>query len=432
MMRDGKHISYTIRKPLKEGQITFQQWLMRLDGTERMLLVADTVTNRPDAQFNNDFSPDEKYLAWVRNFPDAYSEIIIKNLSTGEERQLSFDKKTAYGPHWTYNDYIVYSSDRGGNANLWIIPAKGGEPVPLTRGSGPDVCVGISRDGRRLVYQEMAYTGQIKHARLDDGVVQQLTTDESWRGIPSISTSGKTIVFSQVESQAYWSGTSDIYVMDRTEVSTRKVTQTEGFKNRPFLSPDEKWITYSSLKKTEPVESTRVFVTELANSVPRLIGFGRQAWWFNNKEFTVSTGTSTYAARLDRDGYEKASQDSTLVYPVLGGKSVLLVDMRTGRQGLWISPSTLDARSQAKGARLLLKSLPLTFRIAQKANEVFYVNRGSSELHRISLSDGKDRIVPHKFQGLRGSFDVTSDGKEIVYTESFSKAKYTVIDDLFK
>jgi hypothetical protein len=405
---------------------------MALDGKDRKLLIADTLTNMFEPRFAAAFSPDEKYLAWVRNFPEAYSEIIIKNLSTGEERQLTFDKKIVDDPKWTFNEYIIYSSDRGGNTNLWIIPAKGGEPVPLTRGGGPDVCVGVSSDGKRLVYSEMRYTRQIKHARLDDGVVQQLTTDESWRGSPSISTSGRIIVFSQVESQAFRRGTSDIHVMDRTEGSARKLIHTEEFKNVPFLSPDEKWITYSSRKRMEPVESTRVFVMELANPVPKLVGFGVRAWWFNNKEFTVSTGTRTYSARLDRNGYERASQDSTLVFPVLGGKSVLLVDMRMSRQGLWISPSTSDAGSQAKGARLLLKSLPQAFRIAQKANEVFYVNRGSSELHRISLSDGKERIVPHKFAGLSGSFDVTSDGKEIVYAESFSKVKYTVIDDLFK
>jgi Tol biopolymer transport system component len=430
--RDGKHIRYLLYIPLREGQLTIQLWAMKLDGTDRELLIADTVTYRPVIRFAHSFSPDEKDLAWVRNFPEGYTEMIIKNLASGEERQLTFDKKFADDPAWTFNNNIIYSSDRGGNVNLWIMPVSGGKPVQLTRGGGADLRARISRDGRRLVYAEQLVVGQIKHARLEGGVVQQLTTEDCTRGSPSISATGRFIVFPQIEAYAFHRSINDIYIMDRKEGSTRRLTETEEYKSLPFISPDERWITYCSRKSTEPSESSRVSVLDLENMVPKMIGKGLYGWWFNNKEFTVRSGTRTYVTALDRDGYGKASEDWTLVYPVLAGKSLLLRDMREGRQGLWITPSTSDSTVRARGTRLLLKSLPLAFRIAQKANEVFYVARGTFELHRISLMDGKDRVVPYKFPGLRANFDVRSDGEEIVYTESFMKTRFTLIEDLFK
>jgi Tol biopolymer transport system component len=431
-LQEGKRIRYTVYEPLKEGKLTIQLWSMRLEGTDRKLLIADTLTNRPGIHWACSFSPDEKHVAWVRNFPDGYSEIIIKSLATGEERQLTFDKKFADDPAWTFNDYIIYSSDRGGNINLWMIPASGGNPIQLTRGGGSDLKAGISRDGRRLVYAERLVVGQIEHAGLDDGVVQQLTTDEWTRGSPTISATGRFIFFPQIEAHASHRSINDIYLMDRKGGSTRRVTDIEDIKFNPFISPDEKWITYSCRKSTEPAESSRVFVLDLENPVPKMIGKGLYGWWFNDKEFTVRSGTRTYLAAVDHDSYDRASQDSTFAYPVLGGKALLLEDMHVGRQGLWITPSTLDFTARAKRARLLLKSLPLAFRIAQKANEVFYVARGSFELHRISLLDGKDRLVPYKFPGLRASFDVRSDGKEVVYTQTFVKVRFAVVEDLFK
>jgi hypothetical protein len=63
----------------------------------------------------------------------------------------------------------------------------------------------------------------------------------------------------------------------------------------------------------------------------------------------------------------------------------------------------------------------------------FYVPLGTSELRRMS-DDGRESRVKAKFPGLAPMFDfgVSGDGKEIVYTEVYWKAKFILLDNLFK
>jgi hypothetical protein len=137
-------------------------------------------------------------------------------------------------------------------------------------------------------------------------------------------------------------------------------------------------------------------------------------------------------ASIDREGYEKMPVDSIWACPVLGGSSLLFVDQRPDRVGVWIAPFANGKLEARASARQLLKTLPLASRIALKANEMFYVADGTRELRRVSLRDGIDRPVGMKLPGLLFGFDVRSDGKEIVYTDLYSKIRFVVIDNVFK
>ena len=80
-------------------------------------------------------------------------------MKSGEERQLTFDKKNIDDVAWTRNGFIIFSSNRGGNTNLWVVPAEGGTPVQLTKGSGPDIGLSVSGDGQKLVYLQQQRVG---------------------------------------------------------------------------------------------------------------------------------------------------------------------------------------------------------------------------------------------------------------------------------
>ena len=136
-----------------------------------------------DSHRISDTRPDGKSIAWTKNFPEGHSEIMIRDRESGTDRQLTHDRKFADDPLWSRTGHIFYSSNKGGNINLWIIPASGGEPVQVTRGSGPDSPLGMTADGKKLMYSEVQDIGQVKIASLGDGSVRQLTVDDRERGM---------------------------------------------------------------------------------------------------------------------------------------------------------------------------------------------------------------------------------------------------------
>jgi Tol biopolymer transport system component/predicted Ser/Thr protein kinase len=428
---DGQNVYYVIQRGLPPARIVQQLWMCALDGSSRRLVMADTVTTRPGSRIALKPSPDGMSVAWTRNFPEGYSEIMIRDLKTGLDRQLTYDKKLADDPLWTPTGHIIYGSKKGGNVNLWMIPVGGGESKQVTRGAGPDYPTAIAANAKRLLYAELQQVGHIKIANLSDGTVRQLTIDDRIRGLPSISPTGKLIVFPTQEVDAV-SNVRDIYVMDRNGGNVRRITDDMNFKFVPTWSPDEKWITYCARRIDEPAESTRVYLVRSdQQGQSRLVGKGVRTYWFNEKQFIVYDGVSTFIGSIDRDGYQKFSEDSVLAQPILDGQYVLIFDYHKGREGWSFTNASSYKSSGAARARSLCKGYFYgTF--AQGGKQFFYWNWNSRELHRILLPNGKDERVKGTFPGLFGYFDVRSDGKEIVYQDSFSKRRFILIENVFK
>jgi serine/threonine protein kinase/Tol biopolymer transport system component len=429
---DGKRFCYVVTKQLPRSRRTDEVWTAKPDGSDRQFVFADTTDIRPGLRMGGVYSPDGRSFAWTKNFKEGYSEIMIHDVEKGTVRQLTFDKKFADDPLWSPTGHIIYSSNRGGNVNLWVLPAAGGEPTQLTRGSGYDQRLGITADGKRLLYSEMQENiGQIKIGNLGDGSVRQLTVDDRARANPSFSPSGRQIMFAAQEIDAI-SSVRNIFVMDREGGNVRKLTDDMTFKTSPSWSPDEKWITYAACSTTEPIDSTRVYLIQADKpGQPTMIGYGTGPRWFNEKEFIFERSLITYKGSIDRTGVERFSEDSVWAFPVFGGKHVAIYDYRQARRGAWVTTMFSFKSLGTKEARQVIKGF--SYRGGFGRNEYFYVPLGSSELHRMSV-DGRDSRVKGKFPGLAPSFDfdVSSDGKEIVYTEYYWKAKFVLIDNLFK
>jgi serine/threonine protein kinase len=430
---DGKRFSYVVTTRLPGSRQTYEYWTARPDGSDRQFVFADTMNARPGLRVSFTHSPDGRAIAWTKNFPGGYSEIMIHDIATGADRQLTFDKKYADDPQWSPTAHVIYSSTRGGNINLWVVAAEGGKPIQLTRGGGDDTRLGISEDGKRLLYSEMKPNiAQIKIGSLIDGSVRQLTVDEQVRANPSISPSGKQIAFVAEEIDATTS-VRNIFVMDRDGRNVRKLTDDITYKAFPSWSPDEKWITYAARLTTEPVDSMRVFLIQADKpGQPRVIGHGTMPFWFNEKEFVFRRSLVTYKGSIDRTDVERFSEDSVVVYPLLGGKQAALADFRQARRGLWVTSLSSFRASGTKEARQVYKGNVVGWSFLR--DDFFYVPTGKSELRRISISDGRDSPVKFRFPGLAPSFDlsVSGDAKEIVYTEYYWKAKFILVDDLFK
>jgi Tol biopolymer transport system component/predicted Ser/Thr protein kinase len=430
---DGQKIYYVVVRELPTARSVLQLWTCALDGSGRQIIIVDTVTTRAGLRLRVAFdeSPDGMSVVWTKNFPQGFTEIMVRDLKTGLDRQLTFDRKVAHDPMWTSTGHIIYGSNRGGNVNLWIIPASGGESVQLTRGTGPDYPTAMTADAKRLLYGELQQVGHIKLANLKDGTVRQLTVDDRMRGYPSISTSGKMIAFPSQEIDAV-SNVRDIYVMDRDGGNVRKITDDLDFKGSPMWSPDEKWITYSAHGVNDPGDSSRVYLIRPDQpGQSKLVGKGSSTFWFNEKQFAVFHGVNTFVASVDRDGYEKFSEDSIYSVPIIDGKYVASYDFHKGID--WFSVTTASSYKSsgtAKAKKLLKGDFSGAF--AQGGKQLFHWDTRSGELHRMILPEGKDERVKGAFPGMRGAFGVRGDGEELVYRDYFYRRRFVLIDNVFK
>jgi serine/threonine protein kinase len=428
----GTRIAYIVGLDVGSGRRTIGFWTAMPDGSDRRCEFVDTIAVRVSTRYAWSWSPDRNSIAWTRNYIGGYTEIIIRDLETGKERQLTFDKKFADDPVWTWNEHIVFSSNRGGNVNLWVVPSSGGEPVQLTRGSGPDSPLWISPDCRRMIYSEIQDLGHIKLGDLRNGSVRQLTVDERFRYSPAISSTGAFVAFAAKEENEY-SVRTDIYVMDRQGSETRKLTDGPEFKSNPSWSHDEKWITYSAQLPADPPDSSRIYLINVENpSQPRSIGKGFAASWFNEKEFIVRTLTRSYRGSIDRPDLVRIAEDSVRVLPILNGKYIYVYDNRAGRQGAWITTAQSYESYSLKEAKLLVRA-PFFGAIARDGRDLIYFKPGGThDLRRISLPDGKEERINGAFPGLESAFSVRQDGKEIAYIESYRKTRFVIIENLFK
>jgi Tol biopolymer transport system component len=106
------------------------------------------------------FSPDNKYMVWRRTVlvDEAGSknfEIFVKNLETGEERNISNHEAYDSNPHWSPTaDLIVFASNRNGTMNLYTMKRDGSALVMITQAEGRSIGFGIptiSFDGEQII-----------------------------------------------------------------------------------------------------------------------------------------------------------------------------------------------------------------------------------------------------------------------------------------
>ncbi len=431
-MPHGQRIWFFAINLVRRDIVTHELWTSQPDGTDRQLAIVDTLVSRPNLRYSLSWSPDEKYFAWTRNFPDGHTEVIIRDRESGSERQLTSDGKRVDDVLWTPNNFIIYSSNKTGNFDLWIVSASGGDPVQLTRGIRFASPIGISDDSKRLVYAEQHDIGHIKIANLDDGLTRQLTVEDRGRGMPSISASGKYVAFAAREGDEA-SMTSNIYVIDREGKNTRQLTSGPEYKLNAAWSSDEKWITYSARATNEPLDSARVYLIQADNpGQPRSIGRGTSSYWIDEIQFVIWRSPNSYIGSLDRNANEKFFEDSARAYPILNGSHIAYWDYRKGYEGFWIVGTAQYQSSGIKGARMLHKGIQPTHRFVNDGKYMYYVEASTGTLHRISLPEGKDEPVWTKLPNMIYGWDVRKDGKEIVFSDAYRKRRFAVIDNLFK
>jgi len=308
-------------------------------------------------------SPDGSVVAYVLTTVDRdeskyLSAIWIAPVDGSDApRQFTFGPRNDTSPRWSPDgSELAFVSNRGdekAKAQLYVIPAEGGEALKLT-----DLKEGVedpkwSPDGTRIAFSarvpDDAYEEsedrkraprritRLKY-RLDsvgwtfdrpkhifvvpsDGSseAKQITSGEFEDGAPAWSPDGKRLAFvSARHRNSDIDLTNDVYVVEANGGRPRRLTQTDGSCGAPSWSPDGRRVAYGYSPGSEGTRHTQIAVTEVGSGRSRILSSsldrncspfmaGREPIWVNADYllFAAEEHGNDIVYMVRRDGSEK-------------------------------------------------------------------------------------------------------------------------------
>src|SRR5579859_77046 len=199
-----------------------------------------TATGRIVFMAGADHSPD-MYLEIYMINPDGSGMIkLTNNLVSDDDPALSPDGKK-----------IAFVSNRNGNDSIYVMPAPqpGSKTTPdasqvirLTDSSGSDLVPQWSPDGQRIVFtSDRDGNTQIYVMKADGSGQTRLTRNTATDDAPGWSPDGKQIVFNSDSS-----GNSEIYVMNADGTGVKQLTNNPANDRGPVWSPNGMQIAFIS------------------------------------------------------------------------------------------------------------------------------------------------------------------------------------------
>ena len=403
-------------------------WSIRPDGTDNRLEFVDTVAGGPQPSNAFCWSPDGGSIAWVRNHRERYSEVMARELATGKEHQLTFDRKTVDEPLWITDNEILFVSTKSGQSSLWVIPAGGGEATQVTQGAVPIMGARISADKRNLVYMQQENIAHIWISSIDGSNARQVTSADVKVTNASFSPDGKHLsyVLAGVDEL---SPEAHLYVMDRDGKDSRQLTFGSERVWGQSWSPDSKWLACSSQPIGEPGDSSRVYLIQPLNpGTPRLLCNGF-AWWLDNESLLVLHQLKNLLYSIKGGTPTQVFQDSTFVFAMYGNNQLAFLDFRKGHEGWWVVP--VDSLRRQKGeARKVIPIDAMDGYIPR--HQRFWIYRKGDDLWRVWPLTGKQERIGKSIPGTAVINDWSMDGKEILWIRQETRSKLVLVKNVFE
>jgi Tol biopolymer transport system component/predicted Ser/Thr protein kinase len=259
----------------------------------------ESVNRLTDFGYTPTWSPDSKQIA----FSTAWSFAPIATTGSLKGRLFVVDAGGAAGstaprliseavedaiqPTWSpHGRRIAFWSVRGGNQDIWTLPAAGGEPVRVTQEPSLDWSPAWSPDGRYLYFSsDRGGSQNLWRVRIDEdsgkvlGPAEPVTTPASEAAYVSFARDGRRMAY---VNQA---ATSRFYRIDfdpvRETAAGQPAPATQVFMRAtvPDLSPDGEWLAFSSLGKSVNLHVVRVDGTGLRQLTDDQEHHDRGAHW---------------------------------------------------------------------------------------------------------------------------------------------------------
>lgn len=226
---------------------------------------------------------DGKYLWPVYAEFDIYIADLKGNITKKLTDSPGYDAEAVVSPN---GKYIVFTSSRSGDLELWRMDIDGKNLKQLTSGLGYDGGAFFSHDSKKLVFRSSRPTTpeaikeykdllaenlvaptemEIYTMNIDGSDLKQITHLGKANWSPYFHPSDQTIVFSSNHhsTRGY---DFQIYSIDLDGTNLHQITYESEFNAFPMFSPDGKKFVFSSNRQAEKPHETNVFIADWVES----------------------------------------------------------------------------------------------------------------------------------------------------------------------
>ena len=233
------------------------------DGEKRRL----TSPPESSADIAPAFSPDGQTLAFIRNTDFSSDDIYLTPARGGEPRRLTTDGQRINSLAWTADGReLVFSSNRGGGFSLWRVAVTGGAPERVASTGQNSYSPAISRQGDRLAYNvsfidsdiwRVAGPGDAGRRSAPTKLISSTRQDHS----PQYSPDGTHIVFASDRS-----GSDELWVCESDGSNPAQVTFfNDTVVGSPRWSPDSRQLVFDA----RPNGNADIYVMSAEGGRPR-------------------------------------------------------------------------------------------------------------------------------------------------------------------
>ncbi|MCX6132885.1 MAG: protein kinase [Ignavibacteriales bacterium] len=453
---DGKRVGF-IRTPNSDtrsesGMVEF--WSVNADGSDARREYRDSlfVVKGGDYRYSFCWSPNGNSIAWIRSHSGSSQVIIIHDLQTGGERQLTAGKENIDSIVWTVDDQIIFSSNRAGNTNLWTVPASGGEALQVTKGGGPDIGMSVSRSGKTLMYLQQQPVGYLWTANLDGSSLRQITFDDREIWEPTVSPDKKQIAFVMRDPDPLKNNT-DLYVVDHDGSNRRRLTTGNTVSRVPSFSPNGQKIMYSVPPTNQGADTSTfsIYVVDVDHpGPPKLVGSNFGVDWFDDNHILIvdNVRVRSSIASLSGGPTRRFFSDSVFVWSVWDNRHLVYYDRHSDKRGWWVvETEKFDATELLKQTGDIVTPIlrgparkigappgPFSNYTSRSSSSGFMLQyAGQGKIRKIWFTGRTEEALPAAFAGVTNrSINITLDGNEIVYVTPRLSARLILVENLFK
>jgi Tol biopolymer transport system component/C-terminal processing protease CtpA/Prc len=252
----------------------------------------------------------------------------------GEARQITMHVAHDYMPVWSPDSKnIAFASNRYGNFDIFITPAKGGIPVRLTTFSGNESPYAFTPDGKQIVYGAKIQA-PAPSAAFPSGVMTELYTVSVSGGRPgqiigipaenvSFASDGKSFLYQDRKGQEdKWrkhhtsAVTRDIWKYNLTDKTFTQLTAEAGEDANPVFGTDHSTVYFLSERSGSynvwsfPVQNpaqTRQITFFKTHPVRFLssAASGKLCFWYDGEIYTLSDNNKPQKVQISIQGDDK-------------------------------------------------------------------------------------------------------------------------------